>query len=139
MLRRADPHVQVRLSTPRKLFALCLHLVSYIIAITASKSRPPNSVLTLVNWWSKKTHRTLHHADTDEEMVSQYSAMYLDSTNKEGDQLPIFKSDTDESKRKGKYIMGRRNWCEITLEETSGDLSFDIRVEKRKGYGETVG
>jgi len=82
---------------------------------------PPNFALTLVNWWSKKPHRTLHHADTDEEMV------------------PIFKSDTDGSKPKSKYIMGRRNWCEITLEETSGDLSFDIRVEKKKGYGETVG
>jgi len=35
--------------------------------------------------------------------------------------------------------MGRRNWCEITLEDTSGDLLFDIRVEKKKGYGETVG
>ena len=35
--------------------------------------------------------------------------------------------------------MGRRNWCEIELEEMSGDLSFDIRVEKMKGHGETVG
>jgi hypothetical protein len=35
--------------------------------------------------------------------------------------------------------MGRRNWCGITLEETSGELLFDIRVEKKKGYyGETV-
>jgi hypothetical protein len=62
-----------------------------------------------------------------------------DSTDKAGDQVPIFKSDTDGSKPKSKYVMGRRNWCEITLEETSGDLSFDIRVEKTKGYGETVG
>jgi hypothetical protein len=61
---------------------------------------------------------------------------FWDST---GDQVPIFKSDTDGSKPKSKYIMGRRNWCQITLEETSGDLSFDIRVEKKKGYGETVG
>jgi hypothetical protein len=62
-----------------------------------------------------------------------------DSTNETNDQVPIFKRDTDGSKPKSKYIMGRRNWCEITLEEMSGDLSFDIRVEKKQGYGETVG
>jgi hypothetical protein len=108
--------------------------------MTISISRPPNFALTLVNWWSKKTHRTLHHADTDEEMVSQYPAMcHGTQTNEAGDQVPIFKRDTDGSKPKSKYIMGRRNWCEITLEETSGDLSFDIRVEKKQGYGETVG
>jgi hypothetical protein len=73
VLRRADPYVQVRLSTLRKLFAPGLHLVSHM---TVSKSRPPNFALTLVNWWSKKPHRTLHHADTDEEMVSQYSVIY---------------------------------------------------------------
>lgn len=67
MLRRVDPHVQVRLSTLRKLFAPGLHLVSFM---TVSKSRPPNFALTLVDWWSKKPHRTLHHAETDEEMVS---------------------------------------------------------------------
>jgi len=33
--------------------------------------RPPNGVLTLVNSLSTKRHRTLHHADTDEEMVRQ--------------------------------------------------------------------
>ena len=73
MLRRADPYAQVRLSTLRKLFVPGLHLVSYI---TISKSSPPNFALTLVNWWSKKPHRTLHHADTDEEMVSQYPTYY---------------------------------------------------------------
>jgi hypothetical protein len=35
--------------------------------------------------------------------------------------------------------MGRRNWCCITLKQPSGDLLFDIRVEKEKGQGETVG
>jgi hypothetical protein len=73
MLRLADPYVQVRLSILRKLVALGLHLVSYIMVL---KFRPPNFALTLVNLWSKKPHRTLHHADTDEEMVSQYPAMY---------------------------------------------------------------
>jgi hypothetical protein len=40
--------------------------------MTVSKFRPPSFALTLVDWWSKKPHRTLHHADTDEKMVSQY-------------------------------------------------------------------
>jgi hypothetical protein len=35
--------------------------------------------------------------------------------------------------------MGRRNWCSITLEQPSGELLFDIRVEKAKGHGETIG
>jgi hypothetical protein len=34
--------------------------------------------------------------------------------------------------------MGRRNWCSITLIPT-GELVFEIRVEKEKGHGETVG
>jgi hypothetical protein len=63
-------HVQVRLSTPRKLFAPSLpprvHIYDNLL-----NSRPPNGVLTLVNSLSTKRHRTLHHADTDEEMVSQ--------------------------------------------------------------------
>jgi hypothetical protein len=63
----------------------------------------------------------MHDADTDEEMY------------------PLFIKDTDGSKPKSNYIMGRRNWCSITLEQPSGDLLFDIRVEKAKGYGETVG
>jgi hypothetical protein len=33
--------------------------------------------------------------------------------------------------------MDRRNWCCITLQ--SGELLFDIRVEKEKGHGETIG
>lgn len=35
--------------------------------------------------------------------------------------------------------MGRRNWCSVSLKQPSGDLLFDIRVEKEKGHGETVG
>ena len=35
--------------------------------------------------------------------------------------------------------MGRRNWCSIRWDMSSGELSFDIRVEKQKGVGETVG
>lgn len=35
--------------------------------------------------------------------------------------------------------MGRRNWCSTRLDDTTGDLEFDIRVEREKGVGETVG
>jgi len=35
--------------------------------------------------------------------------------------------------------MGRRNWCNAYLDETTGELLFDIRVEKEKGHGVTVG
>lgn len=55
------------------------------------------------------------------------------------DQLPLFVQDTDGTPSKGKFIMGRRNWCSIRLENSTGELSFDIRVERQKGVGETVG
>jgi len=55
------------------------------------------------------------------------------------DQLPLFVQDTDGTPSKGKFIMGRRNWCSIRLDGNTGELSFDIRVERQKGYGETVG
>jgi len=35
--------------------------------------------------------------------------------------------------------MGRRNWCQVEWDPTTGDLVFDIRVEKEKGLGETIG
>ena len=34
--------------------------------------------------------------------------------------------------------MGARNWCSVKW-EPSGSLRFDIRVEKQKGGGQTVG
>ncbi|KAI0003344.1 hypothetical protein BJV74DRAFT_876259 [Russula compacta] len=86
--------------------------------MTVPDSRPPNGVLTLVNSLSSKRH---HFSETEEEMV------------------PLFDKDTDGSKPKSHYVMGRRNWCSITLKRPSGDLLFDIRVEKKKGHGETVG
>jgi hypothetical protein len=65
-----NPHVQVRLSTPRKLFVSSLP--PRFIYDDLLDSRPPNGVLTLVNSLSTKRHRTLHHAETDEEMVRQF-------------------------------------------------------------------
>ena len=54
-------------------------------------------------------------------------------------QVPVFTQDPNGSSAKSKYIMGRRNWCSVVWEPSSGSLVFDIRVEKEKGYGETVG
>jgi hypothetical protein len=35
--------------------------------------------------------------------------------------------------------MGRRNWCSVGLHEPTGELVFDLRVEKEKGRGYTIG
>ncbi|TFY74486.1 hypothetical protein EWM64_g9525 [Hericium alpestre] len=96
----------------------------YMINVVTSaivNTPPPNGVLKLVSSLSTKTHRTMHYADTDETM------------------MPIFVKEPDGSPAKSKFIMGRRNWCSVILEPSSGDLLFDIRVEKMKGYGETFG
>ena len=72
-------------------------------------------------------------------MVSRREfSMYCGFDNRAGDQVPLFDKDTNGSKPQSHYIMGRRNWCCITLIST-GELVFEIRVEKEKGYGETVG
>ena len=54
-------------------------------------------------------------------------------------QLPLIDKEPDGSNSKSKYVMGRRNWCSIVRDATNGDLIFDIRIEKQKGIGETVG
>ena len=53
--------------------------------------------------------------------------------------VPVFTTDTNGGSPKSKYIMGRRNWCGVRWDPASGDLVFDIRVEKDKGHGQTVG
>jgi hypothetical protein len=35
--------------------------------------------------------------------------------------------------------MGRRNWCQVDWDVHTGELIFDLRIEKEKGLGETVG
>lgn len=64
----STPHFQVRLWTLRKSYAPSQAL---IFIYTILKSRPPNGVLTLVNSLSTKRHRTMHHVNTDETMVSR--------------------------------------------------------------------
>ena len=100
--------------------------------------RPPNGVITMVSTLSTKTHKTLHHAETDESMVSvpsrPYSYFQLTVA-----QIPVFERDTDGSPPKSKYIMGKRNWCSVRWDPPSGELIWDIRVEITKGNGTTTG
>ncbi|KAI0648264.1 hypothetical protein C8Q79DRAFT_905728 [Trametes meyenii] len=96
----------------------------YMVNVVSSaivNTPPPNGVITMVSTLSSKTHKTLHHAETDEVMI------------------PIFDKDADGSQPKSKYIMGRRNWCSVRWESSTGDLIWDIRVEIQKGYGQTTG
>ena len=41
------------------------------------------------------------------------------------------------SKSSQMFIMGKRNWCTADWDGRTGELVFDIRVEKEKGYGKT--
>ncbi|KAI0781344.1 hypothetical protein BD413DRAFT_27799 [Trametes elegans] len=96
----------------------------YMVNVTTSaivNTPPPNGVITMVSALASKTHRTLHHAETDEVMI------------------PIFERDTDGSPPKSKYIMGRRNWCSVNWDRASGDLVWDVRIEIQKGNGQTTG
>ncbi|KAF8162955.1 hypothetical protein B0H34DRAFT_301294 [Crassisporium funariophilum] len=96
----------------------------YMINVVTSaivNTPPPNGVITMVSSLATKVHKTLHAIDTDETMA------------------PIFTKETNGQSRKQKYIMGRRNWCSVVWEPTTGELIFDIRVEIEKGHGVTVG
>ena len=101
---------------------------------------PPNGVITMVSTLSTKTHRTLHHEQTDETMVRASCLYHLDvARSYPPPQIPIFERDPDGSSPKSKYIMGRRNWCSVKWDPQNGDLVWDIRVEIQKGNGQTSG
>ncbi|KAJ7046626.1 hypothetical protein C8F04DRAFT_1307530, partial [Mycena alexandri] len=94
----------------------------YMINIVTSaivNTPPPNGVITMVSSLASKNHKTLHHLDTDETMI------------------PLFKTETNGKPRKQKFIMGRRNWCQVDYDD--GDWIFEIHVEREKGMGQTVG
>jgi hypothetical protein len=96
----------------------------YMLNIVTSaivNTPPPNGVITMVSSLATKVHRTLHSIETDETMV------------------PLFSTETDGQSRKQKFIMGKRNWCTVDWGEMTRELVFDIRVEKEKGCGKTVG
>lgn len=54
-------------------------------------------------------------------------------------QIPLFTNEPNGAAAKSKYVMGRRNWCSVRWDNATGDLEFDLRVEKVKGLGTTVG
>lgn len=95
----------------------------YMQNITTSaivNTPPPGGVIAMVASLATKVHRTMHYAETDEIM------------------LPLFSTDPSGVPRKQRFIMGRRNYCTVQRNE-AGSLVFDIRVEREKGYGATVG
>jgi hypothetical protein len=97
----------------------------YMINVVTSaivNTPPPNGVITMVSTLATKTHKTLHHAETDEVM------------------LPIFTKEPNGNNRlQNKYIMGRRNWCAVSCDPETQELEFDIRVELEKGLGVSFG
>ncbi len=65
--------------------------------------------------------QTLHNIETDETLV------------------PLFAFDTDGlSKHSLTTVMGRRNYCAGSFDESTGDLVFSVQVEKTQGSGTTV-
>lgn len=96
----------------------------YMLNIVTSaivNTPPPNGVLSMVSSLSDKVHKTMHYAQTDETMI------------------PLFQTDTDGKPLKSKNIMGRRNYTIVEYDTRTDELCFDIRVEKVKGVGTTVG
>lgn len=97
----------------------------YMINIVTSaivNTPPPAAVIAMVSTLATKVHKTLHYAQTDETMI------------------PLFTHDPNGTVRvKNKYIMGRRNWCAVQWDSRTGEVIFDLRVEKEKGVGTSVG
>jgi hypothetical protein len=81
----------------------------------------------------------MYYADTDECMVWLVLYLLCCGAYYSSRQVPLFDRGTDGTSRKQKFIMGQRNWCRVKVVEGSGDLLFDIRVEKDKGSGQTTG
>ncbi|PPR04970.1 hypothetical protein CVT24_010428 [Panaeolus cyanescens] len=93
-----------------------------IVTSAIVNTPPPNGVITLVSSLASKVHKTMHSSETDEIMV------------------PIFEKEPSNGQpRKQKYIMGARNWCRVEWNQENGDMIFELRVEKQKGYGVTTG
>jgi hypothetical protein len=63
--------------------------------------------------------QTLHHADTEEELI------------------PLFHEDTDGSKPKSHTVMGRRNYAMADFDEQTDEIVFKVCVEKSQGSGTT--
>jgi hypothetical protein len=101
---------------PANDYRYMLNVVSSAIVNTP----PPAGAAKMVGMLSGNKHRTLHKHQTDERM------------------LPLFENDTDGKKLPKPFTLPRRNYASVQY-LPSGDLQFDIRVEKWQGAGETVG
>ncbi|KAG0705021.1 hypothetical protein DFH29DRAFT_908455 [Suillus ampliporus] len=107
---------------PETDYRYMINVVTSMFLLLPLKLWPPNGVIAMVSTLATKTHRTLHHAETDEIM------------------LPIFSKEPNGNIRlQNKYIMGRRNWCAVSFDPQSQELEFDIRVEMEKGIGVSAG
>ncbi|CAG7846587.1 SubName: Full=Uncharacterized protein {ECO:0000313/EMBL:CCA69829.1} [Serendipita indica DSM 11827] len=102
---------------PRMDYRYMINVVTSAIVNTP----PPNGVQTMVASLSDKQHKSMHYAQTDETMI------------------PLFQKDTNGKPPKSKNIMGRRNYAIVEYDSKTEELQFDIRVEKQKGVGTTVG
>ncbi|KIO17542.1 hypothetical protein M407DRAFT_84893, partial [Tulasnella calospora MUT 4182] len=103
--------------TPERDHRYMLNVVTSAIVNTP----PPAGVLKLVNQLSSKVHKTMHGQDTDETMIA------------------LFATAPDGTPSKSKYIYGARNWARVVWNEQTGELEFDLRLEREKGGGVTVG
>ncbi|KAG9016285.1 hypothetical protein FRB90_003509 [Tulasnella sp. 427] len=103
--------------TPERDYRYMLNIVTSAIVNTP----PPAGVLKMVNQLSSKVHKTMHGQDTDETMIA------------------LFEKAPDGTPSKSKYIYGARNWAKVVWDEKTGELEFDLRLEKEKGHGVTTG
>lgn len=89
-----------------------------LITSAITNAPPPAAVITLLNLLARKKHRTMMRQHTRE--IS----------------LPLFEYNLEGHKHHDKYVVGARNWCAASLDETDS-LVMDLHVEKVKGGGET--
>lgn len=100
-----------------------------------SSSPPPNSVSKTFSFLGNKTHKSLYHLDTAEDMVDIFKQ---DTDGRCAMVFPAITTYISPGKKLNKhFIMARRNWCEVGYEGASGELSFQINVETSNGSGQT--
>lgn len=93
-----------------------------IVSSAIVNTPPPVGAQASLNVLATHKHRTLHHAHTDEVM------------------LPVFQEPLDtDSSRHLNFVNGARNYTIGERDPATGELVFDIRVEMKKGEGETKG
>lgn len=101
---------------PEKDHRYMLNVVTSAIVNTP----PPGGAAKMIAQLGSHKHRTLHEYQTNEKLI------------------PLFEKDTDGSVMSRKLVQPRRNYSIVEYQPT-GELVFDIRVEKAPGAGETVG